>query len=184
MAKHRSHAKKHVSSHAHSRQPAARRSSSHILPFTSAGMPELEKNVPSFLSWPSYLFEMFMNPWRSFAPMASWMSANSNLPFPKTESHETDKAYIYTAELPGVKAGEISLIFQNGSLMLKIEQSEDRREKGRSFRHSRSVRRSFPLPVYTDAEKISAKLKGGVLTITIPKAPKQIPPRSHTIDIS
>jgi HSP20 family protein len=135
----------------------------------------------SLFSWPpTYVFSM-LNPFTSWI---SGMGTHHTLPFPKTETHETENAYVYTADVPGIHPDQIALTFQHGSILLRIEQSEDRRENGRHYRQSRSVRRSFTLPVYTDAAHISAQLKDGVLTVTIPKADKPVAPASHAIPIN
>jgi HSP20 family protein len=101
-----------------------------------------------------------------FAPgPAAWV--------PAVDLQETGDQYIVTAELPGLAREDIDIQLQDGRLTL----SGVRRERGitceqyhRVERGHGSFSRTFQLPVPVDADRVSADLRDGVLTITCPKA--------------
>ena len=191
MARHHrshSHAVRTESPKHHNRNYPPRTHKAEVMPLRASATPSRigDESLPPFLAWPSHLFEMMMIPWRNAVPMASWMDngrVGGTLAFPRTDSEETDTEYTYKVSMPGVSRDQVALHFQNGAIMLRIEESEDQREKGYHYRHARSVRRAFTLPVYTDARAITAKLKEGTLTITVPKTDKPVAPQSRNIDI-
>ena len=68
----------------------------------------------------------------------------------------------------------------NGNLLtVSGKREEEHREEGEQYyaleRSSGSFTRSFSLPDGIDGDNISADLKGGVLTIQIPKRPEAQP---------
>jgi len=182
MARHRSHAAKtHPASH------DAHRHTATIIPPSSTPPVEPKKEekeyIPPFLAWPSYLFERMLSPWRNvtsvMSQVDSWRVGN-RIVIPKSQSKETDKAYHYLIDLPGIKRDQIELNFHNGTIMLRVETSE----RSRHYWRSHSIRRAFTLPVYTDAAAITAHLKDGVLTIAIPKTDWPVSSKSRTIEIA
>jgi HSP20 family protein len=91
---------------------------------------------------------------------------------PPVDLIETDHAYVVVAELPGVSRDDLSISMQNDSRltiagMRRERQGEEyhRVERGRG-----SFSRTFHLPVPVDADRITADLHDGVLTVTCPKA--------------
>lgn len=102
---------------------------------------------------------------------------------PPVDLHETTDSYVITAELPGLQRDDLQIHLHDGRLTL----SGVRRERvlpceqyHRVERGYGSFSRTFQLPIPVDAERISADLKDGVLTVTCPKA--EAPARR--IDIS
>lgn len=85
---------------------------------------------------------------------------------------------VLRAELPGVAHKDIDVTVDQGVLTVRGERkltaptgySAHRRERGEM-----SFARSFNLPCRVDAEKISAQLADGVLTVTLPKAEEEKP---------
>ena len=71
-----------------------------------------------------------------------------------------DNNYIFEVELPGFNKGDIDITIKQNNLILKASNDKRKREK------------AIALPQDIDGEKISANLKNGVLTITIPKKVK------------
>lgn len=94
---------------------------------------------------------------------------------PAVDFVETDKAYEFTAELPGLDAKELDLTLANGILTVKGEKRESKEEKKKEYylseRHYGSFQRSLQLPDGVDAEKIDASFVNGVLKVVLPKKP-------------
>lgn len=92
---------------------------------------------------------------------------------PPVDLHETTDSYVITAELPGLQRDDVQIRVHDGRLTL----SGVRRERvlpceqyHRVERGHGSFSRTFQLPIPVDAERITADLKDGVLTVTCPKA--------------
>ncbi|MQQ09870.1 Hsp20 family protein [Epibacterium sp. SM1979] len=112
--------------------------------------------------WPS-LYEPFRH---LGTRLAEWVTPASDA--------STDKdAYHITLELPGVAEEDIALTAHDGVLRVTGEKKVEREEKGETWyfqeRQFGSFQRSFRLPPDAEAREISAALKDGVLTVTIPK---------------
>ena len=93
---------------------------------------------------------------------------------------ETDKAIEVHAELPGVDEKDVQLELADNVLTIKGEKrSEHGAGDGQRWHESRhgSFERAFRLGEPLDAERISAELKNGVLTVTMPKAEEAKPRR-------
>jgi len=103
---------------------------------------------------------------------------------PAVDVRETDTTYEVTAELPGLSKKDVEITFENGVLTFKGErQFEESGDEGNFHRLERrygAFSRSFVLPTEIETEKVDAKFKSGVLTITLPKAERA---RSRKIDI-
>jgi HSP20 family protein len=86
---------------------------------------------------------------------------------------EDDKAYKVTAELSGLEEKDIDVSVAGGMLTVKGEKGYEKDGKNQnrhvSERAYGSFQRSFALPDNVDADKISADMAKGVLTITLPK---------------
>lgn len=106
---------------------------------------------------------------RSFAPAAE--SA-----WPTLDVDETDDAYIVTVEVPGLKDKDVELNLRDNVLTISGEKREERREERQGGAYAERVfgqfRRSIPFTAEVDPEKVEAKFKDGVLTITLPKSAK------------
>jgi HSP20 family protein len=86
---------------------------------------------------------------------------------------ETDKELIVRAELPGFKKDEVKLTVTETTFEIVAEKRHEKIERGETFYKKEvghnSVHRAFSLPVAVDADRINAKLEGGILTVTMPK---------------
>ena len=92
------------------------------------------------------------------------------------EAAEDDKAYIVTAELPGLDEKNVEVKVTDSTITISGENKEEKEEKKKDYYFSErsygSFQRSFTLPDDVDASKIEASMKKGVLTVTLPKSPE------------
>jgi len=97
---------------------------------------------------------------------------------PAVDIVEKDDAFEVEAELPGLDEKDIEVKLTNGFLTIKGEKQEEKEEKKKDYyRHERrfgSFERRFDMPEGVDTDKIQARFKKGVLTITLPKKPEAI----------
>lgn len=100
---------------------------------------------------------------------------------PAVEIVESDEEIVLTAELPGLKEKDVHINVEDNLLSLTGERTFEKKEEGEYLRSERwygKFSRSFRLPETADVEKISAGLKNGILTVTVPKKeeakPRQI----------
>jgi len=101
---------------------------------------------------------------------------------PAIDVYETASAYVVTAEVPGVSREEIDLGFEESRLTLRGSRADRRTATtGVHFhqieRSHGSFARTFEFPGRIAVEQVTADLKDGVLTITLPKAPPAAPRR-------
>lgn len=92
---------------------------------------------------------------------------------PRVDITETDKAVIVEAELPGLDNDDISVTFDRDVLTIRGEKKAEKEEKHKNYyrmeRMYGSFHRTIPMPCEVDADRIKAKFKKGVLTVTLPK---------------
>lgn len=92
---------------------------------------------------------------------------------PALEMTETKKGYKITAEIPGIDPENVEVTFEDGLLRIAGEKKEEREENERNYRLSErsygAFERFIELPSGADPEKIDAKFKNGVLTISVAK---------------
>lgn len=99
---------------------------------------------------------------------------------PRIDAVETDEALVLYVDLPGVKPEDLDIRFENGELTLhgKCTPSPAGRNVLAAEYGVGDYYRAFSFGQHFDAEKISAELKQGVLTLRLPKAeaikPKKI----------
>jgi len=91
---------------------------------------------------------------------------------PPVDLYETSGAFVLTAEVPGLARREIEIHAEESRIVIRGERTGHvpceqyhRVERG----HGR-FSRAFVLPEPIDVESVTADLKDGLLTVTIPKA--------------
>jgi len=92
---------------------------------------------------------------------------------PSVDLHETADRYVVTAELPGLSREDVHLQLDEGRLTIsgvRHEQDSACEQYHRIERGHGSFSRTFQLPMPVDADRISADLVDGVLTVTCPKS--------------
>jgi HSP20 family protein len=106
---------------------------------------------------------------------------------PTVDIAETDDEIRLVADIPGMEQKDINLAVKDNTLILKGErQEENKDEKTNYYRNERifgSFYRSFSLPSMVDVDKVKAKYKDGVLTITMPKV-EEARPKEISIDVT
>lgn len=97
---------------------------------------------------------------------------------PAVDIAERDKEYEITAELPGLDENDLEVKLANGTLTIRGEKKEEIEEKKKDYylseRRYGSFQRSFPVPEGVDSDKIEARFKKGVLTVTLPKTAESL----------
>ena len=112
---------------------------------------------------------------------ARTMEPTRSLPMrtPATDIYETEQGVVVVADMPGVSEKGLEVTLENQVLTL-VGRSEAAPEKsGALHREFGPVeyRRSFTLTEDIDREKIAARIKAGLVRITLPKAAKDQPRR-------
>jgi HSP20 family protein len=104
---------------------------------------------------------------------------------PTFEVKETKDAYVFRADLPGVKDSDLEISLTGNRLSISGRREQERHEQGDTFYASErsygSFTRSFTLPEGIDGDNVTADLKHGVLTLSVPKKP-EVQPRKVTIN--
>jgi len=95
---------------------------------------------------------------------------------------ENADGYTLEVEMPGVSKETLEMWVENNELTIVGRRSIPTVEGTLLHRESRSenFRRTFELDPSIDAEKISAKIEQGVVSLTLPKA-EQVKPRKITV---
>ena len=95
---------------------------------------------------------------------------------PAVDISERKDAYLVAVELPGMKADDLEITFEDGLLTIQGERrfAHDSAEEKmhRTERFYGAFRRSITLPSHVEADKIEASAQDGVLQIMVPKAPE------------
>ena len=101
---------------------------------------------------------------------------------PMATVFETEDGYTLQVEMPGVNKEGIEMWIENNELTIVGRRSMPSISGTLIHRESRreNFRRAFEIDPSIDAEKISAKIEQGVVTLTLPKA-EQVKPRKITV---
>jgi HSP20 family protein len=146
------------------------------VPVTPAPTPQF----PRAFEWePARLMRSLLQ-WDPFQEMTPFRPFEQMWDFsPSFEVKETKDAYVFKADVPGVKESDIEVQMTGNRLTISGKREEEKRdEKDQYFAYEcryGSFSRSFTLPEGVDASKASAELKDGVLSLTVPKVPEAQP---------
>lgn len=143
----------------------------------------LNSTIDRMMSLNRALDQAFNGPWNG--------DTNSRVWVPALDVVEKRDAYVVIADLPGVNQSQVELSFEQNVLTIRGEKhSTFNPSKDGELRVYAAERvtgtfeRSLRLPEFVDSEKISAELRDGLLTVTIPKAtaaqPRKIEIRQST----
>jgi HSP20 family protein len=118
---------------------------------------------------------MGWDPFREMAPLG-WEPAAFVASF---EVKETKDAYLFKADVPGMKESDIEVSLTGNRLTVQGKREAEKREENETYfaceRSYGSFVRAFTVPDGVDADGMRADLKDGVLTIMLPKRPEAKP---------
>ncbi len=92
---------------------------------------------------------------------------------PPVDLYETADCYIMSVELPGLGRDDFEIGVQDGKVIVKGQRPPRAATDGQFHRVERGYGqflRTFALPQAIDEKRISADLRDGILSVTIPKA--------------
>ena len=130
------------------------------------------------------------DPWRAMRALMSWDPFREIAPFPAFEERavafapsfdvkETKDSYQFKADVPGIQDKDLEVTITGNRLTVGGKREAEREEKSDRYyayeRNYGSFSRSFTLPEGVDADKLSASLEHGVLTVVVPKKPEVQP---------
>jgi len=100
---------------------------------------------------------------------------------PRTDLAETEDAFVLSMDLPGIKAEDVDVTFEDGTLKVSGERNAAREQEGGQYhRIERSYGRffrSFRFGANADPDRIEASFDDGVLTIRVGKMEESKPRR-------
>lgn len=132
---------------------------------------------------------MTFNPVFSYKPLFRWAEDfygrdhSNRVP---VNLAENETGYLIQLEAPGVKQEDVEVDLENGILTVKYQrkfQADDGIKALRNERPEYDVTRSFRLSDSTDAEKVTAEIRNGVLLVHVPRAEKA-QPKKITVKVS
>ena len=104
---------------------------------------------------------------------------------PAADVAESDGEVTVKMEVPGVEKDQLQLTVADDRLTVRGEMRKESEEKRKNYYRQEirygAFQRSVPLPMEVDAAKANAKLKNGMLEITLPKT-KQ--PKAQEIKVT
>ena len=122
---------------------------------------------------------MFTHDLPQFSSTNSWMLA--------VDVNETETEFFLSADMPGLDKKDVSIDIHDGVITIKGERAIDNEKSTDDYRIRErqlgSFNRSFRLPDNVKEDKVAAKFKNGVLTVTLPKT-KEVLPEGRQIKIS
>lgn len=116
--------------------------------------------------------------WDPFQQMSEILPVAESLKSftPDFEVKSTDDAFIFKADLPGIKEQDLDVSITGNRLTVSGKREAEKEDKGDTFytyeRSYGSFSRSFTLPDDVQADQCHAELKEGVLTLHLPKSPE------------
>ena len=118
---------------------------------------------------------------RGLSQLASNGDSREPIWQPAVDVHENAERILLVADLPGLEQGDVDITIDKNVLSVRGERTAQSPTDG-GYQHRERVQgaftRAFTLPGTVDVEAVSAEMKSGVLTITLPKKseakPRQI----------
>jgi len=95
---------------------------------------------------------------------------------PSVNIKEHEKEFVIELAVPGMKKDDFQIELDNGILTIMSQKEEEKVEEKKKYTkrefYYNEFKRSFTLPDTVDIEKIDAKYKDGILSLTIGKKPE------------
>ena len=113
-----------------------------------------------------------------------------NATAPAINVKESDKAYTVELAAPGMKKEDFNVhINDEGNLIIKMEQKDEKKEEDKTTRYLRrefsysKFEQTLILPDDVEKDQIKARVEHGVLTVELPKHEEQKVKVSRQIEI-
>jgi HSP20 family protein len=117
-----------------------------------------------------------LDPFRELVPL---MPAGIAGLAPAFEVKETKDAYVFKADLPGVKESDLEVTVAGNRLTIAGKRESEKEDENDTYyayeRSYGSFTRTFSLPDQVDTTRVKAELKGGELAVIVPKAAAAMP---------
>jgi HSP20 family protein len=118
--------------------------------------------------------------WDPFSEMLPYAGGERGFIFtPQFEVKESPDAYIFKADLPGVKEDDLDISVTGNRLTVSGKREAEERQENETYyayeRQYGTFTRTFTLPEGVDSEHVQADLRDGVLTLRVPKLPEMQP---------
>lgn len=127
---------------------------------------ELERRLEAV----SRQFDDASHVWESEGPLGRLTSGAESMAI---DLVDRDSEFVVTVDLPGFERDDVDIRVTDHTLRIEAEHEEIHdEERERFIRHERrheSTNRSVRLPGEVDKEGVEARMRNGVLTITLPK---------------
>ena len=126
-------------------------------------------------------FDRAFDPWApgaAGAPSEERASRRARVAWPAINAFETKEGFLVKAEVPGLAEGDVAVSVEDDTLVVRGERKVEAPEGYAVHLRERppvAFARKLQLPARVDAERVTATLKDGVLTITLPKAKEALP---------
>lgn len=125
---------------------------------------QMQAREPGLLDLDS-VFENFFND-------SVFPSFNRSSGLMKVDIQENEENYMLEADLPGVEKDQVHVSLDDDILTIEVDYDEQDEKKDKNYvrreRRCGSMTRSFNIN-NVDPDKIEAKMKNGVLSLTLPK---------------
>jgi len=119
--------------------------------------------------------------WDPFREMTAFPIATASSFVPAFEVKETKDAYMFQADVPGVRESDLDITMTGNRLTVSGKRESEKVEQSDTFyaceRNYGSFMRTFTLPEGADSSQVHADLKDGVLHLTVRKEPEALPKR-------
>ena len=94
--------------------------------------------------------------------------------WPSVEISDAEKEIRITTEVPGLEEKDIEVLLDDGVLTLRGEKRSETEDKDRQFseRYYGRFERRIPLGYDIEEDRIDARFRNGVLSVTLPKTAK------------
>ena len=132
--------------------------------------------------------EIFPRPGRSLMD-APWrrLSSKEGVAIPVLDLIDNGETIVVKVEMPGVEKENVEITMEDDTLHVKGTISKGEEHKSEDFYHSersyKSFERSIAIPIKIEVKDITASLKEGILSITLPKA-EEVKPKKIKVDLA
>jgi HSP20 family protein len=150
------------------------------------------RNAPALQTW-----EPRWEPFRMIRDMMGWDPFREMVPYvsplpagfiPSFDIKETKEGYLFKADVPGVKEGDIDVIVTGNRLTISGKRDGEKEEHTDTYyayeRNYGNFTRSFTLPDGVDMNSVYADLKDGVLTLSLKRLPELQPKKVPVMSAS